>query len=109
MVGAALIVKLLEESGVSLSKIMTGYPKYFLIKKKLILSKEKFEEKKQSIVDAFRGRLDYTDGLKIISDEFWIHIRASQTEHVVRIIGESRDRTQIENYITRVKNILYRG
>jgi phosphomannomutase len=109
MVGAALIMKLLEESGFSVSEIMAGYPRYFLIKKKLILGKEKFEEKKQSIVDAFRGKLDYTDGLKIIGDEYWIHIRPSQTEHIVRIIGESRERTQIENYMARVKNILYRG
>ncbi len=109
MVGAVLIMKFVEKSGVSISEIMAGYPQYFIIKKKLILSKERFEEKKQTIVDAFRGKLDYTDGLKIISDEYWIHIRPSQTEHVVRIIGESRDRTQIENYITRVKNILYRG
>jgi len=109
MVGAALIMKFVEKSGVSISEIMAGYPQYFIIKKKLILSKERFEEKKQTIVDAFRGKLDYTDGLKIISDEYWIHIRPSQTEHVVRIIGESRDRTQIENYMTRVKNILYRG
>lgn len=109
MVGAALIMKLLEESGVAVSEIMAGYPKYFLIKKKLILSREKFEEKKQSIVDAFRGKLDYTDGLKIMSDECWVHIRPSQTEHVIRIIGESKDRIQIENYVTRIKNILYRG
>lgn len=108
MVGAALIVKLLEKSGGSISEIMANYPRYFLIKKKLILSKERFEENKKEIVDTFRGKLDYTDGLKIISDDYWLHIRPSQTEHVVRIIGESRDRKQVENYVARVKNILYR-
>ncbi|UCD06038.1 MAG: phosphoglucosamine mutase [candidate division WOR-3 bacterium] len=108
MVGAALIVKLLEKSGGSISEIVAGYPQYFLIKKKLILSKERFEQNKQEIVDAFRGKLDYTDGLKIISDDYWLHIRPSQTEHVVRVIGESRDRVQVENYVARVKNILYR-
>ncbi len=108
MVGAALIVKLLEKSDGSISEIMAGYPRYFLVKKKLILSKERFEANKKEIVDTFRGKLDYTDGLKIISDDYWLHIRPSQTEHVVRVIGESRDRKQVENYVARVKNILYR-
>lgn len=109
MVGAALIVKFLAACDATVSQVMAGYPKYHLIKRKVMMSRERFEEKKESIVDAFRGKLDYTDGLKIIGDDYWLHIRPSQTEHVVRIIGESRDRIQIENYMTKVKNILYRG
>jgi len=108
MVGAALIVKLLVEQGKPLSAVMSGYPKYHMIKRKLMVSKDKFEEKKEIIVDAFRGKLDFSDGLKIVGRNYWLHIRPSQTEHLVRVIGESRDRTQIENYMTKVKNILYK-
>lgn len=109
MVGAALIVKLLAERGVAISEITDSYPKYYLIKRKLIIGKEKFEEKKDAIVDAFRGKLDFTDGLKITGDNYWLHIRPSQTEDLVRLIGESRDRVQIENYMSKAKNMLYRG
>jgi phosphomannomutase len=107
MVGAALILKSLAEQRKPLSTIMAAYPKFYLIKRKFIISKEKFEKKKEMIIDAFRGKLDFTDGLKIVSTDYWLHIRPSQTEHVVRVIGESKDRTQIENYIAKVKNILY--
>ncbi|MGB7055449.1 MAG: hypothetical protein WBE28_09035, partial [bacterium] len=70
--------------------------------------REKFEERKETIIDAFRGKLDCTDGVKIVGRNYWLHIRPSQTEHLVRVIGESRDRTQIENYVSKVKRILYR-
>ena len=107
MVGAALIVKLVAEQGKPLSAIMSGYPKYYMIKRKLMVSKDKFEERKETIVDAFRGKLDFTDGLKIVGHNYWLHIRPSQTEHLIRVIGESRDRIQIENYVAKVKRILY--
>jgi phosphomannomutase len=108
MTGAALIVKLLARQDKSLSEIMASYPKYFMIKRKMMISKEKFEEQKETIIDAFRGKLDFTDGLKIVGRNYWLHIRPSQTEHLVRVIGESRDRTQIESYVSKVKRILYR-
>ncbi|KPK63359.1 hypothetical protein AMJ83_07245 [candidate division WOR_3 bacterium SM23_42] len=109
MVGAGLIVHLLAERGQNVSEIMADYPKYFLLKRKLRIGSEEFAEKKETIIDAFRGKLDFTDGLKIMGDNYWLHIRPSQTEHLVRVIGESRDRVQIENYVAQVKYILYHG
>jgi phosphomannomutase len=109
MVGAGLIVHLLAERGQTVSEIMADYPKYFLLKRKLRIGREEFAEKKETIIDAFRGKLDFTDGLKIMGDNYWLHIRPSQTEHLVRVIGESRDRVQIENYVAQVKHILYQA
>ena len=59
------------------------------------------------LVDALRGKLDFTDGLKVVGRNYWLHIRPSQTEHLVRVIGESRDRAVIETQISKVKRILY--
>ncbi|MGD9380792.1 MAG: hypothetical protein PVI51_09515, partial [candidate division WOR-3 bacterium] len=79
-----------------------------MIKRKLMITREQFEEKKEMLIDALRGKLDLTDGLKIVGRNYWLHIRPSQTEHLVRVIGESRDRALIENQVTKVKRILYR-
>ncbi|UCF71663.1 MAG: phosphoglucosamine mutase [candidate division WOR-3 bacterium] len=106
MVGAALIIRMLSERGVRMSQIMDSYPKYHMLKKKVKIGMGDFEERKEAVIDAFDGRLDLSDGLKIIGDRYWIHIRPSQTEDVVRIIGESRDRQQIEDFIARVRGIL---
>ncbi len=109
MVAAAFIVKLLDERSTTISSVVKSYPKYYMIKRKLIIDKEKFEEKKEAIIDAFRGKLDFSDGLKIVGDDYWLHIRPSQTENLVRLIGESRDRVQIESYVSKAKHMLYRG
>jgi len=37
------------------------------------------------------GELDYEDGVKITGDGFWVHVRASATEPIIRVISESRD------------------
>jgi len=34
-------------------------------------------------------KLDKTDGIKVLSDKFWIHIRKSGTEPIIRIYVES--------------------
>lgn len=109
MVGAAFIVKLLDERSTTISSVVKSYPKYYMIKRRLIIDKEKFEEKKEAIIDAFRGKLDFSDGLKIVGDNYWLHIRPSQTENLVRLIGESRDRVQIESYVSKAKHMLYRS
>lgn len=107
MVGAALIVRLMDAKDNPLSEIMSNYPRYSMIKRKLMINREKFEEKKEALIDALRGKLDFTDGLKIVGRNYWLHIRPSQTEHLVRVIGESRDRAVIETQVSKVKRILY--
>ncbi len=108
MVGAALIVRMISARGMRMSQIMDSYPVYHMLKERVKIGMGEFEERKEAVIDAIRGRLDLSDGLKIIGDDYWIHIRPSQTEHVVRIIGESRDRQQIEDFIARVRRILCR-
>lgn len=42
----------------------------------------------------FDKKLDTLDGIKIIDPEFWIHIRKSGTEPIVRIIAESSSKEE---------------
>jgi phosphomannomutase len=107
MTGAALVAKMIDVQDKPLSVIMSSYPRYFMIKRKMMIGREKFEEKKELLVDALRGKLDFTDGLKVVGRNYWLHIRPSQTEHLVRVIGESKDRALLDSHISRVKRILY--
>ena len=89
--GMALILSYMTKTGKFISELADKIPKYYISKTKIELSeninfetvllqiKEKFEDKK----------FDFTDGLKIIDKNFWIHIRKSGTEPIVRIIAES--------------------
>jgi phosphomannomutase len=43
------------------------------------------------------ARLDQTDGLRADWDDGWLHVRASQTEPMIRVISESRLRQRAED------------
>lgn len=51
----------------------------------------------QSLEDAFpKARMDRSDGLKLILDGAWIHVRASNTEPVLRIAAEARTDEKVD-------------
>jgi phosphomannomutase len=51
-------------------------------------------------------KFDFTDGVKVISNDWWIHIRKSGTEPVVRIIAESKSKEKSEYLIYEAKELL---
>ena len=53
--------------------------------------------------NVFKGRdLILTEGVKAVLPDSWIHVRASNTEPIVRIIAEARSREQAEELIKKV-------
>jgi len=106
LVAAALIIKLLAERNKMVSEILAKYPKYYMLKKKMRITKERFEKQKKRIIKAFKGRTDLRDGLRLTTSDYWLHIRPSRTEPFLRIIGEARSKQQIEEHIAVIKRIL---
>jgi len=106
LVAAAIIIKLMVKRGQRLSQIIAQYPKYYMKKEKLKISKEKFEARKGRLAKILKGRVNRVDGIRITTKDYWLHIRPSQTEPFIRIIGEAKDRKQIEERIRKVKHIL---
>jgi phosphomannomutase len=106
LVGAAIIVRLLTECEKKLSEILASYPKYYMMKKKIRMGRVRFETKKEKIIKGFRGRVDYSDGVKIVARNYWLHVRPSQTEPVIRIIGESRNKALLERNFAKIKSLL---
>ena len=47
-----------------------------------------------------------TDGLKIVWEDKWVHIRKSNTEPIIRIISEAIDNTTAEGLIDSIKQIV---
>ena len=47
-----------------------------------------------------------TDGLKILWEDKWVHIRKSNTEPIIRIISEAIDNTTAEGLIDSIKQIV---
>jgi len=108
--GMALILGLLAESDKPLSQIVSELPQYYFAKDKLSLEQGKMDAVIQAIPGLFSGyQLDQQDGIKVLGDNFWIHIRKSGTEPIIRIYVESdapdRSRRICDDTITRILSI----
>ncbi|MHC4642004.1 MAG: phosphoglucosamine mutase [Planctomycetota bacterium] len=106
LVGIVLVLQLMTETGKSISELASEIGGYYM-------SKDKFTAEKsqaQQILDSAKGtftdtRLDTSDGCRFDFDDGWLHLRASNTEPVMRIIVEAKDQTTAQKYIDVVSNI----
>jgi phosphomannomutase len=105
LVAAALIVKLLEKER-SLSALCDRYPKFYMIKKKIKRPAHYFYDRKDRLVSGFKGRVNTSDGVRITTKDYWLHVRPSQTEPLIRIIGESTSLEMLMKQIRTAVRIL---
>ena len=87
---AALILQLLSEGEETLSAIVSGYPRYAIVKDKL----DRPDVPLDAVYDALRGsfpgaQVDTQDGLRLSWADSWVHVRPSGTEPIVRVIAEA--------------------
>ena len=89
--GMALILSYMATYGKKISELASEIPKYYMHKTKLDIAENiDFKKVSKNIINDFSDKkLDTQDGIKIIDSDFWIHIRKSGTEPIVRIIAES--------------------
>lgn len=79
-----------------------------------VMRKEKFEIEGISVDQVMGGlekgfsgaEIDRTDGLKLILDEGWVHVRKSNTEPVVRLLAEGRTADVVEDIVRRARRLL---
>jgi phosphomannomutase len=90
LVAAALVAQALATSGLTLRGLADRLPRYSMIKEKMQRPEAPWERIAGRLKEAFADhRLDVADGLRVSREEEWLHVRASGTEPVVRLIAES--------------------
>lgn len=91
LVGIALFLSLLAEKKMSVSALKKTYPQYVISKNKIQLEKGMDIDAILSYLENEYGAhsIDRTDGVKVIMDGEWIHLRKSNTEPIIRIYSES--------------------
>ncbi|MBE9484129.1 MAG: phosphoglucosamine mutase [Bacteroidetes bacterium] len=106
LVGIALFLTFLAKEGVSCSALRAKYPDYHI-------SKNKIELKPEIDVDAVLQAVEMAypeeevitiDGVKIIFDKEWVHLRKSNTEPIIRIYAESSSREAADKLAQEVIN-----
>ena len=104
LIGIALILTHLAESKKTAKQLRNNYPDYFISKNKIELENgidltsifSKIQQKYKS------NPLTTIDGLRIEFDNDWVHLRASNTEPIIRIIAESNFETTANNIATKL-------
>jgi len=90
--GMALILAYLAEQELPLSELVDKMPRYYFAKDKITVDPSKLDSIMNKVPALFPdNELDTQDGIKIIGKKFWIHIRKSGTEPIIRVYVESDD------------------
>ena len=104
---AALIAYLLAERREPLSRLVDRLPRYYPIKTKIPMSRDQASCALRAVSEAFSEYRQITiDGVKIVGDGFWVLVRPSGTEPVLRIMLEAKTRGDAESLLSKVKSII---
>lgn len=88
--GMAIILGYLSERNEPISKLAIEIPHYYFAKDKIKVDPAELDNIMAKVPEIFADyELDTTDGIKVLGDKFWIHIRKSGTEPIIRVYVES--------------------
>ena len=86
---------------------MNDFPKYYMVKDKISIPNINLELLYNFLVELYsKTKYDKNDGLKLIWDDKWVHIRSSNTEPIIRIIGEAMTNNKINRLIEEIINTI---
>ncbi|MBD3318143.1 MAG: phosphoglucosamine mutase, partial [Chitinivibrionales bacterium] len=91
----ALIIELMARRRKRLGELAGRWPVYPIIKEKITLGDQPHQEILDKLASRFANEtVDRRDGLKIIREYGWVHLRPSNTEPIMRCYAEARTEDQ---------------
>jgi len=109
LIGIGLFLTHLAHSGKGIKKLRSRYPDYFISKNKISLEKQTdVPQLLQKIKEKYKSNpVNTEDGLKIEFDNDWVHLRASNTEPIIRVYSESNFETTADNIAKKIIHDLH--
>lgn len=104
LVGIALFLSLMAETGKDCSAIRRQFPNYVISKNKIELRPGMDVPRiLQHIAEKYSHyEVNTIDGVKIDFENGWVHLRSSNTEPIIRIYAESSTETLAENMANKI-------
>ena len=97
LVGIALTLQHLTDYGKSLSALKNELPQYFIVKKKIEVTKNPDEILNKLTHQFSNQKINNEDGLRVDFEDHWVHFRKSNTEPIIRIIVEAKAKAEAMN------------
>jgi len=109
LVGIAYLLQYLAETGQTVSRLAAEIPRYEMVKTKFSCPAGVAPEiaaRTRRLFAAREGvRFNDADGLRVDLPDRWVSVRASNTEPILRIFAEARDRGAAESLIAEVRAV----
>ncbi|HWF88493.1 MAG TPA: phosphoglucosamine mutase [Pyrinomonadaceae bacterium] len=100
LVGIALVLHLLAESGKSITELLADIPRYTIVKEKLACPSDRIAGTLRTVRQAFAGfEMDTRDGVKVILPDGWLLVRGSNTEPIIRIVAEAKSEVRARELV----------
>ncbi len=105
----AFILEALAVKGGKLSQLVAGLPRYHLLKQVIPCPPARMHvivnRYRRHLSAHFRGedyRLDYSDGVRLVFSDSWLHLRASATASLIRVYAEAKKKSRAVELIGKV-------
>ena len=109
----ALVLSLMARTGKRLSDLVADVPAYAIVKRKQPLArKEDAVPALERVASAYADqRVDRQDGVRVDfdADRSWVHVRASNTEPILRLIAEAPTAERAESLLDEVHRLVDAG
>jgi phosphomannomutase len=97
-----LILEYLAETGERISDLVAGLPRLTVLKHNVVVAPHRL----YSVMQEFRAaveqeglEVDSSDGIKVTLAAGWVHVRASNTESMIRIIVETTEKVSAQELL----------
>ncbi len=102
----ALLLELLASEKRKLSEIYDELPSYYMIKTKIPMKRDQALKVVERVKEYFKNYRQITiDGVKVIAEDFWLLVRPSGTEPLLRIMLEAKTKEKAEELLSIVKRL----
>ena len=102
-----LILEGLARSGKPVSKLVQELPRLTMLKHNVPVEPNRL----YSVLQNFRVAIereqltyDLTDGIRVVLPQGWVHVRASNTESMIRVIVEAEETASAQNLLDWVRD-----
>lgn len=103
LVGIALILHLLAETGQSVTELVSSLPRFAMIKEKMACPSDKISAILRVLRQEYAAQpMDLRDGVKVTLPDGWFLVRGSNTEPIIRVIAEAEREADARMIIDRV-------